>query len=86
MKGSGNYTEYYAPDGTIKGNNYTGKWRINDNDQLCVSYGTDPSESCWHGRVEGSNVTWLRDGNEDGSSTLTDGDNGGYRDNDHSRR
>ena len=27
MKGSGNYTEYYAPDGTVKGKDYTGKWR-----------------------------------------------------------
>lgn len=86
MKGSGNYTEYYAPDGTVKGKDYTGNWRIDDNDRLCVSYSTNPTESCWHGRVENGNVTWMRDGVEDGKGTVTDGDNGGFRDNDNARR
>ena len=86
MKGSGNYTEYYAADGTIKGNNYAGKWRIDDNDRMCVSYDNNPSESCWHGKVEGNNVTWLKDGNEDGAGVLSDGDTGGFRDGDNSRR
>jgi opacity protein-like surface antigen len=86
MRGSGNYTEYYAPDGTLKGNNYSGKWRIDNNDHLCVTYDPDPSESCWHGRIEGNNVTWLKDGNEDGTGVLSDGDNGGYRADDAARR
>jgi hypothetical protein len=86
MRGSGNYTEYYAPDGTVKGKDYTGNWRIDDNDRLCVSYSTDPTESCWHGRVENNNVTWMRDGVEDGMGAINDGDNGGFRDDDRSRR
>ena len=54
MKGSGNYTEYYAPDGTVKGKDYTGKWRIDDQDRLCVTYGTDPAEFllAWPGREQ----------------------------------
>ena len=86
MKTSGNYTEYYAPDGTLKGNGYTGKWRVNEQDQLCVSYDADPGESCWHGRVENSNVTWVKDGREDGAGTISEGDAGGFRDGDGGRR
>jgi hypothetical protein len=86
MKTSGDYTEYYAPDGTLKGNNYTGKWRIDDNDRLCVTYDAMESESCWHGHVEGNSVTWLRDGREDGRGAISGGDIGGFRGGDHGRR
>jgi hypothetical protein len=86
MKTSGNYTEYYAPDGTLKGKGYTGTWRVDDQNRLCVKYDTEMSESCWHGRVESNNVTWVRDGREDGGGAISDGDAGGFRDNDGGRR
>ncbi len=83
MTTSGDYTEYYAPDGTVKGKGYTGTWRVNDNNQLCVKYSSNPDESCWHGRVENNNVTWYRDGREDGGGAIADGDAGGFRDSDN---
>lgn len=86
MNGSGHYTEYYAADGTIKGNNYTGTWRIDNNDRFCTTYVGNPTENCWHGRVEGNSVTWLKDGKEDGTGTLSQGDTGGYRSDDQVRQ
>lgn len=86
MKTSGDYTEYYAPDGTLKGKDYTGKWRVNDQNQICISYGTEATENCWHGKVQDNNVTWMRDGREDGGGSISAGDVGGFRDSDRGRR
>lgn len=86
MNSSGHYTEYYAADGTLKGKDYTGNWRINDKDQLCVTYSFDPNENCWHGRLENNTLTWMRDGEDVGTGLLSDGDTGGYRDDDAGRR
>jgi hypothetical protein len=41
MEAAGAYTEFYAEDGTIKGNGYTGAWNI-DGDSMCFQYGSDP--------------------------------------------
>jgi hypothetical protein len=71
MMASGAYTEFYAADGTIKGKDYAGKWRVNG-DTMCFAYGTDP-ENCWQVRLSGSAVTWVKDGKDDGTGTIVSG-------------
>ena len=65
------FAEYYAEDGTIRGNGYTGRWRSTD-DMLCFSYGDD-SETCWGVIINGPAMTLLKDGKPDGSGMLIDG-------------
>ena len=71
MIASGAYTEFYGADGVIKGKDYTGKWRV-EGDRMCFAYGTDP-ESCWQVRLAGSDVTWVKDGKDDGTGTIVAG-------------
>jgi hypothetical protein len=71
MIASGAYTEFYAADGVIKGKDYTGKWRVNA-DTMCFQYGTDP-ESCWQVKIDGDQVTWVKDGKDDGTGTIVKG-------------
>ena len=73
--GSG-YTEFYEADGTIRGNGYTGSWRVNDN-RMCFKYGEDP-ENCWSVKIKGDQVFWIVDGKEDGSGTLVPGNPNEY--------
>ncbi|MBZ8119229.1 hypothetical protein KUD11_11300 [Roseovarius sp. LXJ103] len=70
MVESGAYTEFYDADGTIKGADYTGTWSV-ENDQMCFAYGEAPA--CWSVHIEGDMVTWINDGNEDGTGTLVPG-------------
>ena len=65
------FAEYYAPDGTIKGKDYSGKWRVTDG-TMCFQYGDKP-ETCWDVRIEGPSMTMYRDGKVDGNGMLVDG-------------
>jgi len=76
MADGSRYTEFYAADGTIRGNGYTGSWRVNDN-QMCFKYGED-SENCWSVEINGDQVHWIVDGKKDGSGTLVIGNPNGY--------
>lgn len=71
MLTSGAYTEFYGADGVIKGKDYTGKWRING-DAMCFTYGQDP-EGCYTVRIDGDQVTWVKDGKDDGTGTIVKG-------------
>jgi hypothetical protein len=71
MIASGAYTEFYGADGVIKGKDYSGKWRING-DTMCFQYGQDP-EACWQVRIDGDQVTWVKDGKDDGTGTIVKG-------------
>jgi hypothetical protein len=71
MIASGAYTEFYGADGVIKGKDYSGKWRV-DGDRMCFAYGADP-ENCWQVRLAGSEVTWVKDGKDDGTGTIVAG-------------
>lgn len=73
---SGAFTEYYAPDGTIKGDGYTGNWKATDNG-MCFQYGTDP-ENCWDLKIEGAAVTLFKDGKVDGSGVVVKGNTNNY--------
>ena len=71
MVAAGAYTEFYGADGVIKGKDYSGKWRVNG-DTMCFQYGTDP-EACWGVKISGSDVTWVKDGKDDGTGTIVTG-------------
>ena len=71
MMASGAYTEFYGADGVIKGKDYAGKWRVNA-DTMCFQYGQDP-EACWQVRLDGNQVTWVKDGKDDGTGTIVKG-------------
>lgn len=72
---SGAYTEFYAADGTIKGDGYTGTWAV-EGDQMCFDYGE--GANCWSVRLEGDTVTWVKDGKDDGTGTLIPGNVNNY--------
>jgi hypothetical protein len=71
MMATGVYTEFYAADGVIKGKDYTGKWRVSG-DTMCFQYGQDP-EACWQVKLDGDQVTWVKDGKDDGTGTIVKG-------------
>ena len=71
MVDASDYTEFYAENGTIKGDGYTGKWTIEEN-QMCFKYGDDPA-SCYGVRLDGNQVIWLKDGEVDGTGTIVAG-------------
>jgi len=73
---SGAFTEYYAPDGTIKGDGYSGVWTATDKG-MCFQYGTDP-ENCWNLKIEGAAVTLFKDGKVDGSGVVVKGNPNGF--------
>ena len=65
------FVEYYQSDGTIKGEGYSGKWRVLD-DTMCFQYGDKP-ENCWKVAIEGPAMTMYKDGNVDGNGMLIKG-------------
>ena len=71
MIASGAYTEFYGADGVIKGKDYTGRWRVNG-DTMCFQYGQDP-EACRQVKIDGDQVTWVKDGKNDGTGTIVKG-------------
>ena len=71
MFASGAYTEFYGADGVIKGKDYTGRWRVYG-DTMCFQYGQDP-EACWQVKLDGDQVTWVKDGKNDGTGTIVKG-------------
>ena len=62
------FTEYYAADGTIRGDGYTGKWRVSNN-QMCFTYGDNP-EKCWVMDIHGPSMIMFKDGAVDGNGIL----------------
>lgn len=70
MSASGAYTEFYAKDGTIKGDGYTGKWMA-EGEGVCFFYGEN--WDCWDVRLDGTSVTWVQDGEDGGTGTIVAG-------------
>jgi hypothetical protein len=54
MSASGAYTEFYAADGAIKANGYTGTWTV-EGDAMCFDYGE--GKDCWGVRIDGGTGT-----------------------------
>lgn len=60
MTDTGRYAEFYAADGTIRGEGYTGAWSVEGN-TMCFKYGEDPAD-CWGVGKAGDEVLWIKDG------------------------
>ena len=65
---SGKYAEFYDKDGNIQAADYGGTWRIRD-DKMCFKYGEEPA-TCYQVEIKGSEVTWLKDDQIDGTGTI----------------
>ena len=76
MVASGGFVEYYAPDGAIRGPDYSGEWSINGN-RMCFGYDGNPA-SCWGVRVNGRNVVWVGAGGDEGTGTILPGNPRNY--------
>ena len=70
MTASGAYTEFYAEDGTIKGDGYAGKWTV-EGDTMCFAYDAEPD--CWNVRIDGEAVSWVQGGVDGGTGTIVAG-------------
>ena len=75
MAASGDYAEYYAPDGTIHAADYDGRWSF-DGNRMCFAYGDDPA-ACWAAVINGASVVWMGDG-EEGSGRIRAGNPAGW--------
>lgn len=69
--GGSGFAEYYAPDGTIRGEGYSGEWRVEDG-AMCFKYGDKP-ESCFEVRIDGPSMVMYKDGEIDGNGMLIEG-------------
>ncbi len=76
MMASGRYAEFYAPDGSIRGEGYQGRWSF-DGDRMCFAYGEDPA-TCWAADLSGNKLTWLGAGGAEGSGTIRAGNPAGW--------
>jgi hypothetical protein len=65
------YAEYYDPDGTIRGEGYSGHWTI-EGDTMCLAYEQSP-KACWQLGTEGDEVQWILNGNVEGSGKIAPG-------------
>lgn len=76
MVASGGFTEYYAPDGSIRGPDYSGQWSI-DGNRMCFGYDGNPA-SCWAVRITGRSVVWVGSGGDEGTGTILSGNPNNY--------
>ncbi len=74
MLASGRYTEFYAEDGTIRGEGYTGQWSI-EGDAMCFDYGEGPD--CWQMGRAADEVVWIQDGEVGGTGRIVEGNPNG---------
>ncbi|MGI9450477.1 MAG: hypothetical protein ACR2QH_07565 [Geminicoccaceae bacterium] len=65
------FAEYYAPDGSIRADGYSGKWRTEDG-AMCFQYGDKP-ENCFEVRFNGPSMEMYKDGALDGNGMLIKG-------------
>ena len=65
------FAEYYAPDGSIRADGYSGKWRVEDG-KMCFQYGDKP-ERCFGVMLNGPSMEMYKDGMIDGNGMLIAG-------------
>ena len=65
------FAEYYAPDGSITADGYTGKWRA-DEGMMCFQYG-DTDERCFDVKIDGPSMVMFKNGEIDGNGMLIPG-------------
>ena len=69
--GGSGFAEYYAADGSIVADGYSGKWRVEDG-MMCFQYG-DNDERCFAVTLDGPSMVMLKDGEIDGNGMLIPG-------------
>lgn len=74
--GGSGFAEYYAPDGSIRGVDYSGKWRTEDG-VMCFQYG-DGDDRCFEVTLDGPSMVMLKDGKIDGNGMLISGNPQGF--------
>ena len=75
-KADSGFAEYYAPDGTIRGDGYSGEWRVEDG-AMCFQYGDNP-EKCFQVTIVGPSMVMYKDGEIDGNGMLIAGNPLGF--------
>lgn len=65
------YAEYYDPDGTIRGDGYSGRWSI-EGDTMCLSY-EQSRKACWQVSAECDELKWILNGSVEGTGKVTPG-------------
>lgn len=65
------FAEYYASDGSIRADGYSGKWRTKDG-AMCFQYGEKP-ENCFEVRFNGPSMEMYKGGEIDGNGMLIKG-------------
>ena len=70
------FSEYYAPDGAIKAEGYSGKWRTKDG-AMCFQYGDSP-ERCFEVTIDGPSMVMYKEGKIDGNGMLIPGNPNGF--------
>lgn len=68
----GPFTDFYHPDGTVKGHGYTGSWTV-ENNALCLKLGGDDAKNCWQLGLKGNEIQWLKGGKVTGTATVKPG-------------
>jgi hypothetical protein len=71
METSGRYAEFYAADGTIRGDGYTGAWSV-EGDSMCFVY-NDGEPDCWEVGREEDQVLWIKNGVILGTGAVREG-------------
>lgn len=66
------YTEFYAPDGSIRGASYQASWSI-DADQLCLNFDEAPQHDCYRVKIDGQSLEWHRQNEVQGTGTIVEG-------------
>ena len=70
MSSGQDYAEFYAEDGTIHGDGYTGSWSIDDH-AMCFDYGE--GGTCYRVAADGKSITWILEGEVDGTGVVREG-------------
>ena len=73
--GGSGFSEYYAPDGAIRGADYTGNWRTEDG-IMCFNYGE--GDRCFGVTLDGPSMVMYKDGKIDGNGMLVPGNPQGF--------
>lgn len=74
-EGGSGFAEYYAPDGTIRGDGYTGEWTVKDG-TMCFDYGEGPW--CFEVMIDGPSMVMYKGGKIDGNGMLIEGNPLGF--------
>ncbi len=73
--GTDPFAEYYDADGTIRGDGYSAKWKV-EGDTGCMDYGN--GFGCWTAIIHEEGAIWIKEGEADAASMLLQGNPNNY--------